>query len=196
MVTSDEDDLVEGIRRGDARSCNILVKTYWTDLKFLATRIIGSQDEANDIAQDAFINAIKHIDTFESRGNLRAWLRKIVTNQALMALRKKKALKEDSLDDLMLQFDDSGHHLNHFAERPASLDVLEESSQARKHIRQSIDKLPDNYRLTLILRDIQGYTTKEVADMTDTSEKNVKVRLHRARLALRNLLGPAFRDRY
>lgn len=196
MVTSDEDDLVEGIRRGDARSCNILVRTYWTDLKFLATRIIGSQDEANDIAQDAFINAIKHIDTFESRGNLRAWLRKIVTNQALMALRKKKALKEDSLDDLMLQFDDSGHHLNHFAERPASLDVLEESSQARKHIRQSIDKLPDNYRLTLILRDIQGYTTKEVADMTDTSEKNVKVRLHRARLALRNLLGPAFRDRY
>lgn len=195
-MTSDEDELVEGIRRGDTRSCDTLVKTYWTDLNFLARRIIGSQDEADDIVQDAFINAIKHIDTFESRGNLRAWLRKIVTNQALMALRKKKALKEDSLDDLMLQFDDSGHHLNHFTERPASLDVLEESSQAREHIRLAIDKLPENYRLTLILRDIQGYTTREVADMTDTTEKNVKVRLHRARLALRNLLGPAFRDTY
>ncbi|MEQ8937994.1 MAG: sigma factor-like helix-turn-helix DNA-binding protein, partial [Gammaproteobacteria bacterium] len=58
------------------------------------------------------------------------------------------------------------------------------------------DNLPDNYRLTLILRDIQGYTTREVADMTHTTEKNVKVRLHRARLALRNLLGAAFRDTY
>ncbi|MEQ8427729.1 MAG: RNA polymerase sigma factor [Gammaproteobacteria bacterium] len=195
-MTSDEDELVEGIRKGDTRSCNTLVKTYWTDLNFLARRIIGSPDEADDITQDAFINAIKHIDTFENRGNLRAWLRKIVTNQALMALRKKKALKEDSLDDLMLQFDDSGHHLNHFTERPANLDVLAESSQVRERIRQAIDNLPDNYRLTLILRDIQGYTTREVADMTHTTEKNVKVRLHRARLALRNLLGAAFRDTY
>lgn len=196
MVTVNEDELIEGVRTGDAGSCNTFVKIHWLDLNFLARRIIGSQDEADDVTQDAFINAIKHINKFESRGNLRAWLRKIVTNQALMALRKKKALKEDSLDDLMLEFDDSGHHLSHFSQRPASLEMLEESSQAREQVRLAIDRLPDNYRVTLILRDIQGYTAREVAGMTDTSEQNVKVRLHRARLALRNLLGPAFREKY
>ncbi len=196
MTTINEEELVEGVRNGDAASCNTLVTTYWSDLSFLARRMIGSSDEANDIVQDAFINAIKHIATFESRGNLRAWLRKIVTNQALMALRKKKSLKEESLDDMMLEFDEDGHRVNHVTEQPASLDVLEQSEQAREQVRLAIDKLPDNYRVTLLLRDIEGYSTREVADITDTTEKNVKVRLHRARLALRNQLGDTFRENY
>ena len=194
MTTINEDELIEGVRKGDTHSCNLLVKTYWTELCFLARRFVNDADLANDVVQEALINAIRNIDKYERRGHFKAWLRKIVTNQALMALRKQKARKEESLDALMLEFDDSGHHMHPFKEQPASLEALEESKQAREQVRLAIGRLPDTYRITLILRDIEGYTGKEVADIMDTTEKNVKVRLHRARLALRNLLEPILRE--
>ncbi len=189
-----EEELIKGIKEGDADSLNLFVTSYWQELNFLARRILNDHAYANDVVQEALMNAIKNIEKYEGRGNFRGWIRKIVTNQSLMALRKQSSRKEDSLDHLMLEFDGSGHYIKSYDAVPNSLEALEESRQAREQVRKAIDELPDKYRITIILRDIEGYTGKEVAEMTDTTEKNVKVRLHRARLALRNILEPVLNE--
>jgi len=111
-----------------------------------------------------------------------------------MVLRKKNIRKEDSLDEFMLEFDENGAYRQHYQGQPVTLEELQESKEVRAQVRKAIEQLPEIFRITLLLRDIEGYSTKETAEMTETTEDNVKVRLHRARLALRNLLEPVYRE--
>lgn len=194
MSTLDDTELIEGLKNADQASYKKLVETYWGELNFLARRILNDPSDANDCVQEAFIKAINKIDGFEARGSFNGWLRRIVVNEALMALRKKSARKEDSLDALMSEFDEFGRYIKIAQGHAVSLDILLESKEIRRQVRQAIDQLPENFRITLVLRDIEGYTTREAAEMTNVSEENVKVRLHRARLALRNLLEPVLRE--
>jgi RNA polymerase sigma-70 factor, ECF subfamily len=189
-----ETELIQGLREGDQISYQKLVETYWNELNFLANRLLADESVANDCVQETFIKAITKIDSFEGRGSLRSWLHQITVNESLTELRKKSARKEESLDELMLDFDETGHYLQSYQGHPVSLEVLQESIEVKRHLKQSIDKLPDNFRIILILRDFEGYSTKEVAKKLDMTEQNVKVRLHRARLALRNLLKPVLRE--
>ena len=186
--------LVEGLKNGDQASYKTLVTTYWGTLNYLARRLLNDPSAANDCVQEAFIKAINKINDFEGKGSFKGWLRRIVVNEALMALRKKTSRKEDSLDELMHEFDEFGGYAQAYSGQPVSLDVLQESEEVKIQVRAAIDKLPDIFRITLVLRDIEGYTTKEVAEKMDVTEQNVKVRLHRARLALRNLLEPVLRE--
>lgn len=194
MLEESDKELVEGLKNGDQASYKRLVTTYWERLNFLARRILNEPSNANDCVQEAFIKAINKIDDFEGKGSFAGWLRRIVVNEALMALRKKKSRKEDSIDNLMQEFDEMGMYSQPYNGHPISLDVLQESEEVRIQVRLAIDKLPDIFRITLMLRDIEGYTTKEVAEKMDATEQNVKVRLHRARLALRNILAPILRE--
>ena len=186
--------LVEGLKNADQASYKKLVVNYWEKLNCLARRLLNDSATANDCVQEALIKAINKIDDFEGKGSFAGWLRRIVVNEALMALRKKKSRKEDSIDNLMQEFDDMGMYSQPYSGHPISLDVLQESEEVRTQVRLAIDKLPDTFRITLVLRDIEGYTTKEVAEKMDATEQNVKVRLHRARLALRNILTPVLRE--
>ncbi len=186
--------LVEGIRNGDEDSYKKLLVTYWEKLNCLARRILNDPSIANDCVQEALIKAINKIDDFEGKGSFAGWLRRIVVNEALMLLRKKKSRKEESIDNLMQDFDEMGMYSQSYNGNPISLDVLQESEEVRTQVRLAIDKLPDTFRITLLLRDIEGYTTKEVAEKMGVTEQNVKVRLHRARLALRNILIPVLRE--
>ena len=111
-----------------------------------------------------------------------------------MELRRRAGKEEQSFDDLMQDFDRHGRYSEIYAGRPADVLTLQESREVRDLVRRSIDRLPDHFRTTLVLRDIEGFTTQEVAELTKTTEQNVKVRLHRARLALRNLLKPVLRE--
>ena len=189
-----EQSLVAGIKNGDEASHRQLVETYWRELNYSAQRILKNHSDANDCVQDGLIKAIERIDSFSAKGSFKGWLHRIVTNEALMLLRKRNTRKEESLDDLMLEFDEYGNYLQHYQGEPVTLEALQESKEVREQIKRAIDKLPDNFRITLVLRDIEGYSTKETAEMTQTTEENVKVRLHRARLALRNLLKPVLRE--
>jgi RNA polymerase sigma-70 factor (ECF subfamily) len=195
-ISGDETDLINGLKQGNQVSYKQLVETYWKELHFLATRLLADESAANDCLQEVFIKAINKIDSFEGRGRFKAWLHQIAVNEALIEIRKKSARKEESLDDFMLEFDETGHYVESFQGQPTDLDELYQSIEVKKHLKQSIDKLPDNFRIVLILRDYEGYSTKEVADKMSMSEQNVKVRLHRARLALRNLLKPVMREQY
>lgn len=185
--------LINGLINGDAGSYRELVDCYWKSLNFLSRRMLGNTHDAADCVQEAFIQVIKNIHGFERKSSLETWLRKIVVNQSLMKLRSRSGNREESLDAIMHRFDEDGHYVQDYEGQPADLERLQESSEIREIVRKNMDKLPDIYRATLILRDVEGYSTEEVARMTNTTEENVKVRLHRARLAMRNLLAPVLR---
>ncbi|MGH8119197.1 MAG: RNA polymerase sigma factor [Gammaproteobacteria bacterium] len=194
MINADSELLlINGLINGDAGSYRELVDCYWKSLNFLARRLLGNTHDAADCVQEAYIQVIKNIHGFERKSSLETWLRKIVVNQSLMKLRRQRGMPEESLDAIMHQFDESGHYVLDYAGQPADLERLQESSEVREIVRKKMDSLPDIYRATLILRDVEGYSTEEVARMTDTTEQNVKVRLHRARLAMRNMLEPVLR---
>lgn len=190
----DETELFKGLIEGDQASYKKLVEAYWVELNFLASRLLADETLANDCVQEVFIKAITKIAGFEGRGTLKAWLHQITVNEALIEIRKKSARKEESLDELMLEFDESGHYIDHYHGQPIRQDALLESLEVKQHIKLAIDKLPGNFRVILILRDYEGYSTKEVAEKMAMTEQNVKVRLHRSRLALRNLLKPVLRE--
>ncbi len=184
----DDTELIKGLCNGDQAFCKKLVEDYWSELHFLALRLLADEAIAKDCTQEAFIKAITKIKSFKGLGSFKSWLHQIVVNEALTELRKKTARKEESLDELMLDFDESGHYVECYQGQLVDIDALQESIEVKQQIKKSIDKLPDKFRVILILRDYEGYSTKEVAERMDMSEQNVKVRLHRARLAMRNLL--------
>lgn len=185
--------LIAGLINGDDSSYRMLADLHWKSLNFLARRMLGNAHDAADCVQEAMIQVIRNIHGFERKSSLETWLRKIVVNESLMKLRSRGGMREESLDDLMHKFDETGHYVQSYDQVPADLERLQESSEIRAIVRKHLDRLPEIYRVTLILRDVEGYSTAEVAVMTGTTEQNVKVRLHRARLALRNLLEPVLR---
>ena len=159
----------------------------------LAERILNDSALAEDVVQEALINALKGLEGFEEKSSLKTWLHRITVNAALSKLRKRKRLAESSIEELLPEFDQYDCRI----ERPwahfASVHEMIESAETRAHVAQSIRELPDAYRLVLQLRDIEGYDTSETAELLEISEANVKVRLHRARAALKKVLEPVVR---
>ena len=161
----------------------------------VAKRIVVDGSIAEDVVQDAFSKVFKNLEAFRGDAALKTWMHRIVVNQALMALRKQRRRNEQPIDDLLPEFDDAGCRidepsmLSHLAQTPEALLL---SSDRRQQVLASIDRLPDSYRVVLMLRDIEELSTSEVAEMTGLTEANVKVRLHRARAALKKLLSPLF----
>lgn len=156
----------------------------------LAGRILGDDDLAKDAVQLAFSKIHLKMDQFEGRSQPKTWMHRIVVNEALMILRKKKRANEQSIDHLLPSFDPRGMRT---PVQPVTEDTSEtalRSKQTVTIVRESISELPDAYRVVLQLRDIEEMTTAEVSNFLEITEANVKVRLHRARTALKSLLEP------
>ncbi|MCH9639040.1 MAG: sigma-70 family RNA polymerase sigma factor [Betaproteobacteria bacterium] len=159
----------------------------------LAKRLLGDQSLAEDAVQDAFLDAFRALDTFEGRSSLKTWLHRITVNASLTKLRQLKRLAEQPLDEYLPEFDQYGCRSEAPWRHIARVEDVLENKQLRTLVHASINALPDAYRIVLLLRDIEGYDTSEVSKLLDVSESNVKVRLHRARAALKKLLEPIFR---
>jgi RNA polymerase sigma-70 factor, ECF subfamily len=190
-----EADLVAGLRRGDAACTSTFVRTYGGPMLSVARRMLRHDEDARDCVQEAMIQALRQIDGFEGRAALRTWLHRIVVNRALMRLRARASRAEDSLDQLMPQFDHTGHLIGPTEMPEVSIEDLIEQNDVRRMVRAAIDRLPDGMRTIILLRDVEGYDTEEVAGMLGISTGAAKVRLHRARNALRKLLEPVLLGR-
>ncbi|MDJ0949692.1 MAG: sigma-70 family RNA polymerase sigma factor [Alphaproteobacteria bacterium] len=184
--------LAEAIGRGDGAAYEALVRRHGGAMLAVARRLLRDEDEARDCLQEAFLQAWTKIDTFEGRSALGTWLHRIVVNAALMRLRKRKRRAEESIDALLPEFDADGCRIEPAWQMDEPADSLVQRAQVRELVLQSIDRLPDDYRTVLILRDIEGYDTAEVAQMTGDSQGAIKTRLHRARAALKKLLEPIY----
>jgi RNA polymerase sigma-70 factor, ECF subfamily len=191
MTTRPETDaeLVARLQRGDDSAFEAIVRAHTGRLMSVARRFLGNNEDAQDAVQDAFIRAFKAIHTFEARAQLHTWLHRILVNSALMKLRERRRRPTESIDDLLPSYAADGHQA--VASRDWSDAVLERKETAAL-VRQAIAMLPDHYREVLVLRDIEEKDTAEAAEILGTSSNVVKVRLHRARQALRTLLDREF----
>lgn len=159
----------------------------------LAERLLRDRGLAEDVVQESFVRAFDGLASFEGRSTLKSWLHRITVNTALSKLRQVKRLAEQSIDEHLPEFDRHDCRVELPWSHLASVEEIMESDDLRRRVLVAIDELPEAYRVVLQLRDIEDYDTREVAALLEITETNVKVRLHRARSALKKLLEPVLR---
>ncbi|MFO7567278.1 MAG: sigma-70 family RNA polymerase sigma factor [Enhygromyxa sp.] len=188
-----EREIVEGMRAGDDRAFERLVREYVGPLHAVALRLLQNPADADDAVQEAFLSAFRNFESFRGDARLGTWLHRIVVNAALGRLRRRKRRAEHGaetvdLAELLPKFRENGYPEQFHAPWVQPAEELATRAETREQVRRMIDKLPDNYRTVLILRDIEELSTAETGELLELSPGTVKVRLHRARQALRNLL--------
>lgn len=190
-ITRIESDamLVARLQAGDPDAYETVVRIHGGRLLSVARRFLPNNEDAQDAVQEAFIKAFRAIGTFEERAQLHTWLHRILVNTALMKIRSRKRRPEESIDDLLPTFQADGHQTT---ESRDWSDAIFERKETAAMVRQAIAQLPDHYRVVLTLRDIEERDTMETAAALGTTTTVVKVRLHRARQALRTLLDREF----
>jgi RNA polymerase sigma-70 factor (ECF subfamily) len=185
-------DLLSRLRAGDEQAYEVLVRQTSGRLLAVARRFLGSEDESADAVQEAFCSAFQAMDRFEGTSALSTWLHRIVVNVCLMKLRSRSHRPTVSIHALLPAFDAVGHPLQPVASWSEEPCNHLERAETRDHVRACIDLLPDDYRMVLLLRDIEELDTEQTAQLLGISVPAVKTRLHRARQALRTLLEPMF----
>jgi RNA polymerase sigma-70 factor (ECF subfamily) len=187
-------DLVTALRAGDETAFEHLVRTYGPRLLAVTRRLLGHEEDARDAVQETFLRAFRSLGSFEGGSLLSTWLHRIAVNTALMKLRSRKRKPEEPIDGLLPAFREDGH----FSERfQAWTEAPDEEAARREHerlVRRAIDQLPEHYRTVLLLRDIEELGTADVAEQLGVTPNAVKLRLHRARQALRTLLAAQLRS--
>jgi RNA polymerase sigma-70 factor (ECF subfamily) len=193
MTTTNDAELLAALRRGEERAFAELVRANTGRMLAVARRILKGDEEAHDAVQEAFVQAFRAIDRFQGDAQLSTWLHRITVNACLMRLRHKRRHPECAIEELLPSFDETGHRVEEGAPEWTD-DVLGRLEQAQlgKVVRDAVDQLPENYRCVIVLRDIEGLSTEEAAQVLGIRPEAAKMRLHRARQALRTLLEPHF----
>ena len=189
----DESELLDRLRAGDEAAYEDLVRSHGGRMLSVAKRMLRNEDDARDAVQDAFLSAFRAIDRFEGGSQLGTWLHRIVVNAALMKLRTRRRKPEEPLDPLLPRFLEDGHMVRPAQAWARSADEVLQSEETRRLVLDRIGELPETYRTILLLRDVEGLDTEETAKALEITPGAVKTRLHRARLALRELLDPHLR---
>ncbi|MEA2239820.1 MAG: polymerase sigma-70 factor, subfamily [Thermoanaerobaculia bacterium] len=189
----DERQLIERLRAGEETAFEQLVDDHAAPLLAVTRRILRDEEEARDAVQEAFVAAFRKIGEFQSESRVSTWLHRIAVNCALMKLRVRARRRERDVDDLLPQFDADGHQQHSSATWKESVEDVLQREQSRALVRECIDRLPESYRVVLVLRDIEQLSPEVVAEKLQITRDNLKVKLHRARQALRTLLDPYMR---
>jgi len=191
-VVTDE-DLVARARTKDFAAFEELVDRYEDKIFRLAFRFVRNETEAKEIVQDTFLLVWRKLDTFKGDSQFGSWLYRVATNTALMRLRAQRRHPEISTEELPVDYLDNYGQLpaagENWAKRP---DDELQSDELRQRIQKAVDELPDIYRTVFLIRDVEGLSTEETAEVLEISIPTVKTRLHRARLALRDAITRYF----
>lgn len=194
QIDDDEFELVRRLREGDECAYETVVRKFAPRMLAVARRFLPDGNDAQDVVQNALLSAVKAIHGFAQQSQLSTWLHRIVVNAALMELRRRRHHAEDSIEDLLPRFDDDGRWLAESTNFGSLGQLAIERRETRELVRKSIAQLPESYRTVLMMRDIEDLDTSEIAQMLNASINAVKVRLHRARQALRPILEHELRE--
>lgn len=178
----EEKELVQRTMEGDEEAFGVLVKKYRTKVFNLAYSLTRDRDAADDLAQESFIKAYFALPRFKLKSGFGTWLYRIAMNTVKDYLRKKGRIREvafgKEIEHLVIQEDEM--------ERK---EKKQQEEQNRRLVHEAIQSLPEKYQLILSLRDIQGFSYGEIADILNISPGTVDSRLHRARKSLRKKIG-------
>ncbi len=189
---ADEPALLARVRAGDEAACEEFVRRHGGRMLAVARRFLRSEPDADDAVQEAFLSAFRSIHEFAGGARVSTWIHRIVVNVCLMKLRAAKSRPATSIESLLPTFDETGHQTRRVSAWNVQPSEQLQSAELRAHVRECIAALPEQHRVVLLLRDIEELDTQETADRLGISPAAVKVRLHRARQALRTLLEPMF----
>ena len=182
--------LVEALRREDPEAPELLVETYGDRVYRLALRITGSNEDAEEVAQDALWTAARKISTFKGEAAFGSWLYRIAANAAYQKLRARKAkAPEIAMDDVLPAFDDAGRHFEPMADWSERVDEQALQGELRRVLGAAIDELPPDYRTALVMHDVEGLSNPDIAEALGISLPAVKSRVHRSRLFVRKQLS-------
>jgi RNA polymerase sigma-70 factor (ECF subfamily) len=190
IVREDEPLLVAAAQRGEAAAFEELVNRYESKILRLTKNITGNQEDAEDAMQEAFLNAYTHLDGFQGDSRFYTWLVRIAANEALMRLRRRRP--QLSLDEPIES--DSDLLPRELEDWRPSPEREYAQAEMQKILAEVVAKLEPDYRVVLVLRDLEELSTQETADALGISATAVKSRLLRARLKLRENLNRFFRQ--
>ena len=192
--SAEEDrDLIRRARTGDFAAFEAIVSKYERRLFGLASRIVGRRHDAEEVVQQTFLSVLEHLQDFREESSFYTWLTRIATNHALALLRRNKVrqtvpLREDRSNE---SYADLPHpeYIAQWRETPEDIAARRETQTL---LREALEELDEKYRLVFVLRDVEGLSTNEAAETLGITPSNVKVRLLRARLMLRERLTRLF----
>ncbi|HXF84815.1 MAG TPA: sigma-70 family RNA polymerase sigma factor [Anaerolineales bacterium] len=184
---------LEALLAGDRAEFARMVDAYSGQIYRLGLRMLGNAQDAEDVLQNTFLNALVHLSEFEGRSSLSTWLYRIAANEALMLLRKRKP--EVDLEDAEEKHEGEDLKPSHFVDWSTLPEEKLLSEEGRMILDQAIQSLPESLRIVFLLRDVEGLSIKETAEALGLTESNVKTRLLRARLFLREQLSAYYGER-
>ncbi len=190
---SSELALVQAAKKGDLEAFSGLVKRYDRNIFRIAQHITHNEDDAQDVVQEAFLKAYQNLDQFQGNSKFYTWLVRIAVNEALMKLRRRRSDKTVSLDEDVVT--EEGAMPREVADWSPNPEQLYGQSELGDILKKTIQGLPPGFRTVFVLRDVEGLSTEETAEMLGLSIPAVKSRLLRARLQLRERLAKYFKSK-
>jgi RNA polymerase sigma-70 factor (ECF subfamily) len=184
---------LEALVAGDRSEFARLVDAYSGPIYRLGLRMLGNPQDAEDVLQNTFLNVLTHISEFEGRSSVATWLYRIAANEALMLIRKRKP--EVDLEEVDAGEESQSLIPTQFMDWSALPEDRLLSGEGKQLLDQAIQTLPEPLRLVFLLRDVEGLSIKETAEALNLTETNVKTRLLRARLFLRERLSAYYGER-
>lgn len=188
-----ERELVARLRAGDEEAFTRLVRSSGGSLLAAARRFMRNEEDARDAVQEAFLKAHRSFSSFQGGSRVSTWVHRILVTSCLMKLRSRRRHPEESFDDLLPRFVGDGHATEPCSDWDDGPVRDLERKEVCALVRRLIDELPETLRTVILLRDIEELDTGEAAQLLGITENAVKIRLHRARQALRALLDPHLR---
>ena len=182
----DEKILIKNAVNGDQNAMAILVESHSAPIYSLAIKMLQNEEDAEDILQETFIIMIKKLNTFSGKSSLYTWLYRIATNLTLGKLRSKTIVNQDSDINNLSESSYLGKDILKWIN---PIEEEQDQSLMKSCLEQAISKLPESYRSVFIMRDVEKNSTRQTAEILGLSEANVKVRLMRARLYMRDRLA-------
>jgi RNA polymerase sigma factor, sigma-70 family len=193
MIETEKPISLEALKAGDREAFAQMVDQTSGHIYHVALQILGSEQDAEDVLQETYLKALRSLPSFEGRSSLMTWLYRIAVNEALMAVRRRKpqalSVEEPDPDD---ETESQEMEIVDFCCLPEG-ELL--SSETRRALDQAVRHLPANLRVVFVMRDMEGLSIHDTAEALGLSENNVKTRLLRARLRLRQELSVYFGGR-
>jgi RNA polymerase sigma-70 factor, ECF subfamily len=180
----DELKLIEQAQRGDKKALADLVKLYEKTVYNFSFKICRNKDRAENTMQETFLSMVRSINQFSGESKLSTWLYRVVSNHCLMLARSQGKHEFASFED-----DEASIDEKEISDWKITPDRVTENNELKKILDESIQKLPAEYRIVFMLRDVEGLSTEETAKIVELTIPAVKSRLHRARSFLRNELN-------
>lgn len=189
--TLEPDEIVAGLKRNDPAAVDEFVRQYSRSLFGVILNYTRNPSDAEEILQDTLLKIIAKIETFRAESDIWPWVKRIAINNSIMWLRKhsRRQAQTSSLDEVLPHFSNDGEFEQAISGWSVNPEDVLLNSEMGEELYEAVQSLPAEYRMPLVLKDIEGFSIKEIAAVLNLKEATTKTRIHRARLFLRDKLA-------